>query len=103
VLDLDLRQASQLDISRLLHRLSLLGAPWGHHQAVPGGKKGTFHEIWQRWQPELAPAVIEAGVWGRTVVEAASVRTREGPALARWPPARAGEYVLPSHTGSANA
>lgn len=76
VLDLDLRQPNHLQISRLLHRLYLLGVPWGVRQAVAGTRKGTFHEVWNlRWQPELTLAVIEAGVWGKTVVEAATART----------------------------
>jgi hypothetical protein len=36
------------------------------------GAKGTFHEIWQiEWKPEFAVAVIEASLWGNTVIEAA--------------------------------
>jgi hypothetical protein len=76
VLDLDLRQPNHLEISQLLHRLRLLGVAWGSRQNVAGTKKGTFHEIWKlRWEPELALAVIEAAVWGTTVLEAAAART----------------------------
>ena len=62
-LDLDLRKPNDLDRSRPLHRLLLLGVRWGDPQEAGG--KGTFHEIWRlRWQPEFVVALIEAGVWG---------------------------------------
>ncbi|HEV3049519.1 MAG TPA: DUF5682 family protein, partial [Longimicrobium sp.] len=76
VLELDLRRELDLDRSRLLHRLRLLGLPWGDDQRVRG-KRGTFHEHWRlRWQPEFAVRVIEAAVWGNTVAEAADGRVR---------------------------
>src|SRR5262245_1146993 len=59
--DLDLRKPNDLDRSRLLHRLSLLGVRWGETQRAGG--RGTFHEIWRlRWQPEFVVALIEACV-----------------------------------------
>jgi hypothetical protein len=71
--DLDLRNATDLDRSRLLHRLALLGIAWGKVEHVGGKKKGTFHEIWKvQWQPEFAVAVIEAAIWGNTVLDAAT-------------------------------
>lgn len=76
VLELDLRKETDLDRSRLLHRLRLLGLPWGDDQRVRG-KRGTFHEHWRlRWQPEFAVRIIEAAVWGNTVAEAAAGRVR---------------------------
>src|SRR5262245_59944096 len=52
LLDLDLRKPNDMDRSRLLHRLTLLGVRWGEVQQAGG--KGTFHEIWQlRWQPDF--------------------------------------------------
>ena len=76
VLELDLRRESDLDRSRLLHRLRLLGLPWGEDQRVRG-KRGTFHEHWRlRWQPEFAVQIIEAAVWGNTVAAAAGGRVR---------------------------
>lgn len=75
VVDLDLRNPGRLAVSHLLHRLLLLNIPWGVLQRGSGAK-GTFHEIWKlQWRPEFALAVIEAGVWGNTVVEAATART----------------------------
>jgi len=73
-LDLDLRNATDLERSYLLHRLNLLHLPWG--QGARGSGKGTFHEIWTlQWQPEFAVALIEAAIWGHTVAEAATART----------------------------
>src|SRR5262249_56760302 len=43
--DLDLRKPNDLDRSRVLRRLSLLGVGWGEMQHAGG--KGTFHEIWR--------------------------------------------------------
>lgn len=76
VLELDLRREIDLGRSRLLHRLRLLGLPWGEDQRVHG-KRGTFHEHWRlRWQPEFAVRIIEAAVWGNTVAAAAEGRVR---------------------------
>ncbi len=75
-LDLDLRKPNDLDRSRLLHRLSLLGVHWGEPQQAGG--KGTFHEIWLlRWQPEFVVDLIEAGVWGNTILDAATAFTHD--------------------------
>lgn len=74
-LDLDLRNtknALDLDRSRLLHRLNLLDVGWGKLQRSGGGK-GTFHEHWRiQWQPELSVSLIEAGIWGNTILAAAT-------------------------------
>jgi hypothetical protein len=71
-LDLDLRKETDLERSRLLHRLNLLSVPWGAVQDV-SGKSGTFHELWRvRWEPEFVVQLIEASVWGSTIQTAAS-------------------------------
>ncbi|WP_088239728.1 DUF5682 family protein [Calothrix rhizosoleniae] len=71
ILDLDLRKKNDLERSHLLHRLHILDVPWGQLQQT-GGKKGTFHELWRlQWQPELAVSLIEAGIWGNRVEDAA--------------------------------
>jgi hypothetical protein len=78
VLHLDLRTPSHLETSHLLHRLTILGIPWGRPQSAGYGRKGTFHEVWQlAWRPEFALAVIEAGLWGGTVEAAAEARARD--------------------------
>ena len=71
-LDLDLRKPLLLERSQLLHRLNVLGIPWGQLSTTRGAK-GTFHEIWQiEWKPEFAVIVIEASLWGNTVLDAAA-------------------------------
>jgi Mg-chelatase subunit ChlD len=77
-LDLDLREPTGAARSRLLHRLRLLGVPWGEPLPARGGSLGTFRESWRlRWEPELHVRVAEAGVWGTTVELAATARARE--------------------------
>lgn len=73
-IDLDLRTEIGREKSRFLHRLNLLEIPWG----IPTGEASdtsTFHEYWTlEWKPEFAISVIEANVWGNTVLEAATAR-----------------------------
>ncbi|GHJ35064.1 DUF5682 family protein [Streptomyces sp. TS71-3] len=76
-LDLDLRRDTDAARSRLLHRLLLLGVPWGEPAASARGSTGTFRETWRlRWEPELSVRVAEAGVWGTTVSAAATAKAR---------------------------
>src|SRR5690606_20584548 len=54
---------------------------WGE-PATGRGSTGTFRESWRlRWEPELYVRVAEAGVWGTTVLSAATARA-ESDALA---------------------
>jgi hypothetical protein len=69
---IDLREESGRMKSHLLHRLGLLGIPWGRlvelnrHQSA-----GGFKEFWKlKWSPEFAIRIIEKGAWGNTVEEA---------------------------------
>ena len=72
VVDYDLRKPGDLERSELLHRLTLLGVGWGRPERG-GASKGTFHELWRlQWHPEFYITLIEKGVWGNTVVDAAS-------------------------------
>lgn len=72
-LDLDLRKPIDLDRSRLLHRLRLLGIDWGMPARSATRNVGTFRESWTLlWRPEFAVAVVEASMWG-TSLEAAAV------------------------------
>ncbi|WTW97028.1 DUF5682 family protein [Streptomycetaceae bacterium NBC_01309] len=76
-LRLDLRKPTDLARSRLLTRLDLLDVPWGVPAAGQRGT-GTFREEWTlAWQPELAIRVAEAGVWGTTVLAAATARAAD--------------------------
>ncbi|WP_019634245.1 DUF5682 family protein [Actinomadura atramentaria] len=80
-LDLDLRRPTDLERSRLLHRLRLLDVAWGVPDPDAGRanrSKGTFREAWTiRWRPEFDVRLIEAGVWGTTVAGAAAARARD--------------------------
>lgn len=73
-LELDLRKETDAGRSRLLHRLRLLGIPWGE-PTRSRGSTGTFRETWRlRWEPELSVRVAEAGIWGTTVLTAATAK-----------------------------
>ncbi|WP_217235141.1 DUF5682 family protein [Streptomyces sp. AC555_RSS877] len=73
-LELDLRKDTDVERSRLLHRLRLLGVGWGE-PVTSRGSTGTFRETWRlRWEPELSVRVAEAGVWGTTVLGAATAK-----------------------------
>jgi hypothetical protein len=68
---LDLRKDSDRGKSRLLHRLRILGIPWGKVMAISG--TGTFKEGWRvQWQPEFAVAIVVASGYGTTVGTAAT-------------------------------
>ncbi|MER7808498.1 DUF5682 family protein [Streptomyces sp900116325] len=73
-LELDLRKDTDAARSRLLHRLRLLAVGWGE-PAAGRGSTGTFRESWRlRWEPELYVQVAEAGIWGTTVLTAATAK-----------------------------
>ena len=74
---LDLRKDAHTAKSRLLHRLGVLGIPWGRLEGERDQSKrqGGFHEDWQlKWLPDFEIRLIEAGTWGNTVLEAATNR-----------------------------
>ncbi|MCO5198998.1 MAG: DUF5682 family protein [Anaerolineae bacterium] len=76
-LKLDLRHERHRERSYLLHRLNMLNVPWGKMQRVRS-KQGTYAEVWQlTWQPGLVVRIIEATIWGNTVMEAADAVTRD--------------------------
>ena len=75
-LAVDLRSESGLDRSTLLHRLVLLGVPWGKLTDA-GRSRGTFRERWVlRWEPEFAVQLVENLVHGPTIAQAAAGRMR---------------------------
>ncbi|WP_320780140.1 DUF5682 family protein [Streptomyces sp. CRN 30] len=72
--EFDLRKETDAGRSRLLHRLRLIGVAWGEPTASRGST-GTFRETWRlRWEPELSVRIAEAGVWGTTVLSAATAK-----------------------------
>ncbi|WP_371784603.1 DUF5682 family protein [Streptosporangium subroseum] len=74
--DLDLRKPLDLERSRLLHRLRLLGVDWGTPQE--SRSKGTFRESWTlAWRPEFDIELIEASAWGTTVSAASAAKVRD--------------------------
>ncbi|MDR6975527.1 hypothetical protein J2X68_002211 [Streptomyces sp. 3330] len=82
-LALDLRKDNDAERSRLLHRLRLLRVEWGAPAASPGST-GTFREAWRlRWEPELSVRTAEAGVWGTTVLAAATAKAEADAVAAR--------------------
>jgi hypothetical protein len=78
-LDLDLRRELDRERSLLLHRLRLLGIPWGEpaRSGVRLGRGGTFHEVWRlQWQMEFPLLLIERNAWGNTLLDAADAYVR---------------------------
>jgi len=82
VVTLDLREEGPRSRSVLLHRLTLLGVPWGV-PADAGRTKGTFKEAWQlEWRPELDVELIVAAMHGTTVTAAAEAKAAADAAAA---------------------
>lgn len=78
--DLELDQRKEMDLarSRLLHRLSILGIPWGVRGPENQRRTSTFGEVWKlQWKPEFSVALIEAARWGNTVEDAAGACVRD--------------------------
>ncbi len=70
LVELDLRNETDRARSLLLHRLPLLGVPWGRQTSTTG--KGTFKEGWQlRWQPDFVVSLLEHARFGTTIEAAA--------------------------------
>lgn len=77
-LDLDLRKEREVERSRLLHRLRLLGIDWGTPTTGEVRSTGTFRESWTlQWRPEFAVSIIEASRWGTTIGTAAEAKILE--------------------------
>jgi hypothetical protein len=73
-LAVDLRSESGLYRSTLLHRLNVLGVPWGRLTDA-GRSRGTFRERWMlRWEPEYAVRLVENLIHGPTIAKAANGR-----------------------------
>ncbi len=75
---IDLRQDNDLRKSHLLHRLDLLGLPWGRSQPLGPDTLSSFSEIWLlEWQPEYTLGVLERSSYGNTLPLAAAAYARE--------------------------
>ncbi|HEY1135816.1 MAG TPA: DUF5682 family protein, partial [Nocardioides sp.] len=69
---LDLRTPNGRARSALLHRLRILGIGWGT-PIDTGRTTGTFKEGWRLlWDPGFAVALVDAGLRGTTVADAAA-------------------------------
>ncbi|MCF8237966.1 MAG: DUF5682 family protein [Saprospiraceae bacterium] len=72
LLDLDLRKKTNALASILLHRLILLNLPWGVLRSAGDRVKGSFRERWTlQWKKLFGMRLLEAGLWGLTLPEAA--------------------------------
>lgn len=82
---LDLRTPNGRARSALLHRLRLLGVAWG--TPIDAGRTtGTFKEAWRlQWDPGFAVALVDAGLRGTTVADAAARTVAEDAAVADLP------------------
>ncbi|MFJ2897100.1 DUF5682 family protein [Streptomyces sp. NPDC087218] len=76
---LDLTDAADLERSRALHRLRVLGIPG--HGRTSGPEHGIDPVFTERWETQTAPgreaALVEAGAYGATLAEAAAVALAE--------------------------
>ena len=71
-LSVDLRSESGLFRSTLLHRLNLLGVPWGRLTDA-GRSRGTFREKWiLKYDPEYTVELVTKLIYGPTIEQAAS-------------------------------
>ncbi|MEL6277094.1 MAG: DUF5682 family protein, partial [Bacteroidota bacterium] len=70
---IDLRQANDLRKSHLLHRLDLIGIPWGKLQPISANAISSFREVWLlEWQPEFGLLITERSSYGNTLARAAT-------------------------------
>ncbi|ULR49005.1 DUF5682 family protein [Streptomyces deccanensis] len=76
---LDLTRPADLERSRVLHRLRVLGVPGHERTKGPrGGADPQFTERWERYpEPTRDAALIEAGAYGAALTEAAEARLTE--------------------------
>ncbi|MFF9036143.1 DUF5682 family protein [Streptomyces sp. NPDC014892] len=76
---LDLTRPADLERSRVLHRLRVLGVPG--HERTKGPRGGADPQFTERWERYPAPtrdaALIEAGAYGAALTEAAEARLTE--------------------------
>lgn len=75
---IDLRKENDLLKSQLLYRLQILDIPWGYLQEGSAQALGAFKEVWLlQWQPEFSLNVLEAAMWGNTLLEAADKKLQQ--------------------------
>ncbi|MFZ4628162.1 MAG: DUF5682 family protein [Blastocatellia bacterium] len=72
-LTLDLREPADRARSQLLHRAALLGTGWCQllQSTEVGRRLGLFEECWRlTWSPAVDLALVRAGQWGPTLLQA---------------------------------
>jgi hypothetical protein len=83
VVTLDIyRKEAHRETSRLLHALEFLGVPFGRLLAGPDFANQRdltrLHEEWEiAWNPQTDAGLVEASIYGNTVVDAAAGKLRE--------------------------
>jgi hypothetical protein len=80
------RSASHRGMSRLFHRLGMLGAPFARYidgpDFVTGMRLNLMQERWEvEWSPLLESTLIEASIYGVTIEEAVSTKLSEAIAI----------------------
>ncbi|GAB5554395.1 MAG: DUF5682 family protein [Saprospiraceae bacterium] len=76
--EFDFRKKTQKAASILLHRLNLLGIPWGTLGKLSGRELGSFKEKWKlKWRPDYEIRIIQASMYGNTIEEACYQYARE--------------------------
>lgn len=69
---LDLRKSLHLQMSQFLHQLSILNIPFGRESREEMSSTSSFAEHWSlAWQEEYFIGLMEAGLYGNTIREAA--------------------------------
>jgi hypothetical protein len=76
------REANDRGLSRFLHRLDLLGAPFGQFAGGPDFVTGQGLELMQEhwevgWSPMVESALIKASVFGPTIADAAAAKLQQ--------------------------
>lgn len=79
-IDLDLMQAADLERSRILHQLRVLGVPSFRRTSQPTTNANTdeTRESWRLlWQPEYDAFIIESSLYGATLADASRAKLHE--------------------------
>ncbi len=76
-LELDIRKDNDKAKSHFLHRANLLGIPLAKTSRAYN-TRGTFKESWTyQWFPDFALNIIEAGMWGSTMLMATENKVKD--------------------------
>lgn len=77
-LTLDLRNPVQLEASRLIWQLRLLGITWGKEAKGRTSAKGSFNEHWSlKWKSEFLILLFHQCLYGSSIDQAAAIKTKD--------------------------